>query len=151
MMLISWFTGCMYEHPYTIGDGVCNDETNNEGCSYDGGDCCGPNVDTQYCTDCICYADLDCAAPLELIGNGFCNDEANTAGCSYDGGDCCADCANTNLCTDCTCHDEGSLPLDISCKSKYYFQDLLERFFIIEPDGTNSLFDILRKSDIKFV
>ena len=55
MMLISWCTGCMYEHPYTIGDGVCNDETNNEGCSYDGGDCCGSNVITQYCTECICY------------------------------------------------------------------------------------------------
>jgi len=40
-MLISWFTGCMFEHPYGIGDGYCQDETNNEGCTYDGGDCCG--------------------------------------------------------------------------------------------------------------
>ena len=55
MMLISWFTGCMYEHPYQIGDGYCRDELNNEGCSYDGGDCCGPNVDTTYCIECICY------------------------------------------------------------------------------------------------
>ena len=23
-------------------------------CSYDGGDCCGPNVNTQYCTVCLC-------------------------------------------------------------------------------------------------
>ena len=53
--LIFWFTGCMSEHPYNIGDGVCEDDTNNEGCSYDGGDCCGPNVDTTYCTECICY------------------------------------------------------------------------------------------------
>ena len=45
----------MHDHPYWIGNGKCNDETNNEGCSYDGGDCCGPNVDTQYCTECICY------------------------------------------------------------------------------------------------
>ena len=46
----------MFEHPHLIGDGYCMDETNNEGCSYDGGDCCGPNyVNTQYCTECICY------------------------------------------------------------------------------------------------
>ena len=24
------------------------------GCSWDGGDCCGPNVDTSFCTDCEC-------------------------------------------------------------------------------------------------
>ena len=23
-------------------------------CTYDGGDCCGPNVNTQYCTECSC-------------------------------------------------------------------------------------------------
>ena len=23
-------------------------------CSYDGGDCCGPSVNTHYCTDCQC-------------------------------------------------------------------------------------------------
>ena len=108
----------MSDHPYKIGNGNCDDETNNEGCSYDGGECCGPNVDTQYCTDCICYADLDCAAPLDLIGNSFCNDEANTADCGYDGGDCCGDCANTDVCTECTCFDGGALSPDISCKSK---------------------------------
>ena len=25
-----------------IGDGFCDDENNNEGCQFDGGDCCGP-------------------------------------------------------------------------------------------------------------
>ena len=52
---ISWFTGCMSEHPYLIGNGYCDDETNNEGCSYDGGDCCGLNVNTQYCSECLCF------------------------------------------------------------------------------------------------
>ena len=118
MMLISWFTGCMHEHPYIIGDGGCDDETNNEGCSYDGGDCCGSNVNTQYCTECICFEYMDCTAPLALIGNSICNDETNNAGCGYDGGDCCGDCVNTDFCTECTCHDEGALPLDLSCKSK---------------------------------
>ena len=116
----------MNENIWMIGNGYCDDVTNNGGCDFDGGDCCGDNVDMQHCAECICYAVLDCAAPLDLIGNSFCNDEANTAGCSYDGGDCCGDCANTDLCTECTCHDEGALPLDLSCKLKEYFQNLLE-------------------------
>ena len=86
-----------------------------------GSDCCGSNVNTDWCTECICYADLDCAAPLELIANGFCNDEANTAGCGYDGGDCCGDCVNTDVCTECTCFDGGALSPDISCESKQFF------------------------------
>ena len=45
----------MSEHPYAIGDGKCHDMNNNEGCYYDGGDCCGSNVNTQECTECICY------------------------------------------------------------------------------------------------
>ena len=109
-----------------IGNGLCSDVINNPECDYDGGDCCGSNVNTDWCTDCISYADLDCTAPLDLIDNGFCNDEANTAGCGYDGGDCCGDCANMNLCTECSCHDEGALPLDLSCKPWDYFQNLLE-------------------------
>ena len=31
-----------------VGDGVCNDETNNAECNYDGGDCCGPAVSCKY-------------------------------------------------------------------------------------------------------
>ena len=30
-------------------------------CNYDGGDCCGPSVNTQYCTYCQC---------IEGNGNG---------------------------------------------------------------------------------
>ena len=33
-----------------IGDGYCDDINNDMNCNYDGGDCCGPNVNTQYCT-----------------------------------------------------------------------------------------------------
>ena len=40
--------------PYQ-GDGFCDDENNVPECSYDGGDCCGPLVQTQYCSFCICY------------------------------------------------------------------------------------------------
>ena len=37
-----------------MGDGYCDDVANNMGCNYDGGDCCGDNVDTQYCSVCEC-------------------------------------------------------------------------------------------------
>ena len=36
-----------------VGDGVCNDETNNVECEYDGGDCC-VNVNTDSCSECNC-------------------------------------------------------------------------------------------------
>ena len=38
--------------PAMMGDGYCWDATNNEECNWDGGDCCGGNVD--YCADCTC-------------------------------------------------------------------------------------------------
>ena len=37
-----------------MGDNYCDDENNNEGCGWDGGDCCGDNVNTQYCSACEC-------------------------------------------------------------------------------------------------
>merc|ERR1711988_1114653 len=40
--------------PTYKGDGNCDDDNNNCGCDYDGGDCCGPNADKNYCTDCQC-------------------------------------------------------------------------------------------------
>ena len=38
-----------------IGNGLCNDEVNNAECDYDGGDCCGACVSTEYCTECVCH------------------------------------------------------------------------------------------------
>ena len=38
-----------------IGDGECDDATNNAECGYDGGDCCGDDVKTDYCNECICH------------------------------------------------------------------------------------------------
>ena len=42
------------EIPDWVGDDYCDDENNNELCSYDGGDCCGENVNTFYCIECLC-------------------------------------------------------------------------------------------------
>ena len=80
------FTGCESDYAAYIASGYCIDQNNNEACDYDGGDCCDPNANMDYCTFCVCH--LDCDAPIELIGNGVCDDEANNADCKYDGGDC---------------------------------------------------------------
>ena len=40
--------------PSWKGDNICDDENNNCGCEWDGGDCCGSNVNTQYCSACEC-------------------------------------------------------------------------------------------------
>ena len=48
-------TGCGSTNTHWIGDGFCDDETNNVGCNFDGGDCCVTNVNTNYCTECTCY------------------------------------------------------------------------------------------------
>ena len=61
--------------PDYYGDGFCDDENNNLECNWDGGDCCGDNIDTQFCSICDC-----------LNGNvKLCTSE-NT--CGHDEGDC---------------------------------------------------------------
>ena len=36
------------------GDGWCDDTNNHIGCDWDGGDCCGDSVNTNYCDECEC-------------------------------------------------------------------------------------------------
>ena len=38
-----------------VGDGFCDDDTNNVECGYDGGDCCGPNTIMGVCSKCLCF------------------------------------------------------------------------------------------------
>ena len=40
--------------PQWKGDNYCDDNNNNAGCGWDGGDCCGSNVNKQYCSICKC-------------------------------------------------------------------------------------------------
>merc|ERR1711885_108978 len=45
--------------PNYKGDGNCDDENNNKGCAYDGGDCCaktvtGGQVKKNFCKECKC-------------------------------------------------------------------------------------------------
>ena len=124
--------------PHMIEDGYCNDESNNPECNYDGGDCCGSCIITNYCTNCSCINDVtndeidnplvgngfcnnetnnvecsldfgDCCPYSDLSGNYVCNDQANILECQYDGGDCCLSNLNTSQCLDCTCFISGAI------------------------------------------
>ena len=48
---------CSSSYAQYIGNGWCLDENNNAGCGFDGGDCCGPDVKTAYCTECECLGE----------------------------------------------------------------------------------------------
>ena len=78
--------------PSWQGDNFCDDENNTPECAYDGGDCCGDNVDTTYCTACECLEgpELNCVFP-EWAEDEWCDDENNVPECNYDGGACCTD------------------------------------------------------------
>ena len=121
--MFSIFSGCLSDIPFNIGNGICEDDNNNEPCHYDGGDCCLTIADTDHsyytdywCIECLCHETIDCLVSLDLIGDGICNDESNNADCIFDGGDCCRACTNTDNCTECICHGEYATANDLSCK-----------------------------------
>merc|ERR1739844_713616 len=107
--------------PSYKADGNCDDENNNAGCAYDGGDCCaktakGGKVGKQYCKECKCKdpknqgpAAPKCGFP-SYKADGNCDDDNNNAGCAFDGGDCCAKTAKNGkvgkqYCKECKCKD----------------------------------------------
>merc|ERR1712210_332884 len=111
--------------PQFIGDGNCDDENNNCGCKYDGGDCCGNAVKKAYCKECKCKdpyykPNTNCKGKCGLAqfkGDGNCDDENNNCGCEYDGGDCCGNNVKKTYCKECKCKDPGYKP-DKNCKGK---------------------------------
>ena len=95
--------------PNWKGDNFCDDENNNAGCEWDGGDCCGDDVKENYCTACECLdpakqCTSTCGSP-HWKGDNWCDDENNNCGCEWDGGDCCGDDVKTTYCKDCECLD----------------------------------------------
>ena len=90
-----------------ISDGVCNDFNNNRHCSFDGGDCCGPCVNKESCSECECKTGKTNKISNALVGNGFCNDDMNNLNCTFDGGDCCGACVNIKYCSVCECLGEN--------------------------------------------
>ena len=59
LFICIWFCipACLSSIPQYIGTGYCQDANNNAGCGFDGGDCCGPDVKTAYCSDCECLGE----------------------------------------------------------------------------------------------
>jgi len=95
------------------GDGNCDDQNNNCGCDWDGGDCCAGMGTVLYCQECSCLdpdfqtaCNEPCHEPV-WQGDQTCDDENNHCGCNWDGGDCCGTTADYNYdyCTDCDCLD----------------------------------------------
>merc|ERR1712100_589543 len=104
------------------GDGNCDDNNNNAGCAFNGGDCCaisvGGPVKKDYCTECKCK-DPNPKAPhtcgsVDYKGDGNCDDDNNNKGCDYDGGDCCAKSLGKavvkDYCKQCKCLDPNPKP-----------------------------------------
>merc|ERR1711881_483299 len=99
------------------GDKNCDDENNNAGCAWDGGDCCGAKNKYEYCKKCECKdctkatkgdtcvktAKKTCGAK-DFVGDKYCDDNNNNAGCNWDGGDCCG-AKNYKYCKQCKCLD----------------------------------------------
>merc|ERR1711934_1271077 len=95
--------------PQYKGDGNCDDNNNNKGCAYDGGDCCGAQVKKDYCKVCKCLdpngnKKSTCGSP-KYKGDGNCDDDNNNKGCGYDGGDCCGAKVKKDYCKVCKCLD----------------------------------------------
>ena len=100
---VDMYPNCTHGVIPDIGDGWCDVENNNEGCRFDGGDCCDcarANNDSSFslCADpgAVCYnptavtVQSSCInGNIEYIGDGVCDADNNNKGCLYDGGDCC--------------------------------------------------------------
>ena len=101
-----WIIECQL--PKLIQDGYCDDSTNNRHCTFDGGDCCGPCVNKEHCSECKCKTGFVKEIRNALVGDGFCHDSYNSMECNFDGGDCCGSCVNTKYCNECNCSGEHS-------------------------------------------
>ena len=99
------------ENDFYKGDGHCDDGNNHEGCEWDGGDCCGENVDKRNYQDCKCLDLPNPKNPCEddnWKGDGYCDDGNNHQGCEWDGGDCCGKEVAKDYCTACECLDPSA-------------------------------------------
>lgn len=92
-----------------MGDGICHDALNNDGCYFDFEDCCSPTslFGPPYCTECLCKTTgmssyqqdaLEFLKPegsseliifSGMVGDQNCDDFLNVPEYNYDEGDCC--------------------------------------------------------------
>ena len=112
-----------------IGDGDCDSFNNNQGCGYDGGDCCRCNnvtsgnslcLDPQSeCADPVISTYANCTGDLAYYRDGFCQSFNNVASCGFDGGDCCqCSCTADLSCVtdDSNCLDPSASRIIFDCK-----------------------------------
>ena len=91
-----------------VGDGYCNDETNNIHCNFDGGDCCHTYVVKSFCSLCKCLTKRVVKKNHHpFLWDGYCHDETNIAELNYDGGDCCLSNVKRDYCFNCSCFGNG--------------------------------------------
>ena len=131
--------------PQYVADGFCDDETNNQLCNFDGGDCCGLHVIFDFCNECICK-DTSTVTVTEMIitieqtsscpmsnyvADGFCDDDTNNQLCNFDGGDCCGPYVIFDFCIECICKEDVSTVTEMtitvgqtsSCTMLHYVAD----------------------------
>ncbi len=46
---------CYLDSTLVVGDGFCDDMSNNEQCLFDGSDCCLDSIQDSFCTECQCH------------------------------------------------------------------------------------------------
>lgn len=96
--------GCLDHRLPMVGDGYCDDVTNDFLCDYDGGDCCVDEPNHEFCLICACKEGI---VPemcfTNYLGDQFCDDMNNIPECGYDHGDCCGEFVNTQYCSVCAC------------------------------------------------
>ena len=137
-------TNCTSGYITNIGNGWCDVENNNEGCLYDGGDCCdctrvddGSSSAFSLCVDpsATCFdptaiaLQANCTGGyIPSIGNGSCDVGNNNEGCLFDGGDCCectrignGSSSSFSLCVDpsASCFDLSAVALQSNCTDGY--------------------------------
>jgi len=101
--------GCIV--PSWRGDNYCDDGNNNEGCDYDGGDCCGSNVNKTYCQNCQCLDPTNIVTSICQVGFTGHNCEIkldDEAECQYD-----HDCPESQFCHP---HTAGE-PIKTKCRN----------------------------------
>ena len=94
---------CQSNYYHNIGDEICDDDLNHKECDWDGGDCCGNNIDTIYCSVCQCLDPEYTGYCMKMIDEAtgctnFCPEE------EMDPEDCNAyevHCPSTNLTNGC--------------------------------------------------
>ena len=116
---------CFEDWQPFINDGICQEVSNQDACSFDGFDCCQDVINDMECwgDGCTCFVTgqihahvrrdfTNCTVEASILFNGNCDPEANVEECNWDMGDCCMSIKNGYMvakdptCSEgCICHE----------------------------------------------